>query len=489
MELLADGLQLGQFFELVLGVVESSAQLIGLPGLLASNAVDFFPLLALGVEVVLEILVFVFGGPEFFPGVFELALGVVEGTLELGDGLLIFLHFGLVVPVLVDLRVEAYLFALKLFNVIVLVLDEIVEAVILLGHQGDLVLKILHVDLIVLELINGLLHLAKADAVVVGLLLLAPDDLVEAVQLPGQPLVLGLGLPAPGLHPPQLVVLLLELVEGEVELLDRLDLVVELVLEHLLVLLEEAHPREGCLQVGILALPGLDLLQAGLEDAVDPVVLGLHHVELVLVGGHVVLEDLVPGQLGLLLREALLPLLDLIDLGPQQAVEAIQLLGGEVEFVAELVIVVDHLFASGGLLVEAGAAGPPLVDLLGPGVKLLAEALVVGLPVHLLLDLEVELVLVLLVVLEVVLPLPQQLVQAVEFARQQGHLVLELGYHVFVAPELHQLYLVALAALLVVVDVGIPVAQDLPQLADLVLQPRPLVLEPDRHLPDLTVHH
>ena len=45
-----------------------------------------------------------------------------------------------------------------------------------------------------------------------GLLLFAPDDLVEAVQLPGQPLVLGLGLPAPGLHPPQLVILLLELV-------------------------------------------------------------------------------------------------------------------------------------------------------------------------------------------------------------------------------------------------------------------------------------
>ena len=237
---------------------------------------------------------------------------------------------------------------------------------------------------------------------------------------------------------------------------------VELVLEHLLVLLEEAHPREGCLQVGVLALPGLYLLQAGLQDAIDPVIFGLHHVELILVGGHVVLEDLVPGQFSLLLGEALLPLLDLVDLGPEQVVEAVELLGGEVEFVAELIVVVDHLFASGGLLVEAGAAGPPLVNFLGPAIKLLAKALVVGFPVHLLLDLEVQLVLVLLVVLQIIFPLPQQLVQAVEFAGQQSHLVLELGYHVFVAPELHQLYLVALAALLVVVDIGIPVAEDLP---------------------------
>ena len=351
--MLANGLQLGQLFELVLRVIKSPAKLVGLPGLLTSNTIDFFPFLTLGVEVVLEILVLVFCSPEFFPSVIKLALGVVQGAFELRDGLLIFLHFGLVVPILVDLRVEAYLFAFKLLNVVVLIFDEVVETVILLGHQGDLVLKVLHVDLIVLVLINGLLHLAEADAVVVSLLLLAPDDLVEAVQLPGQPLVPGLGLPAPGLHSPQLVVLLLELVEGEVQLLDGLDLVVELVLEHLLVLLEEAHPREGCLEVGILALPGLNLLEAGLQDAVDPVVLSFHHVELVLVGGHVVLEDLVLSQFCLLLRKALLPLLDLVDLGPQQVVEAVQLFGGQVEFIAELVVVVDHFLASGGLLVEA----------------------------------------------------------------------------------------------------------------------------------------
>lgn len=183
-----------------------------------------------------------------------------EGGLELGDGLLVLLQFELVVLVLVDQGVEFDLLVLEAGDVLVLVADEAVEPVVLLGHQPDLVLVVVELDLDVAELVEAALELVEPDAAVVGLLLLAPDDAVEPLVLLGHRLAAHLELPHPFLHAPEPVVLLLQLVDHEGQLLDVLDLVVELVLEHLAVLLDQGHLREGVLQLPVLPLPALDLL-------------------------------------------------------------------------------------------------------------------------------------------------------------------------------------------------------------------------------------
>ena len=152
-------------------------------------------------------------------------------------------------------------------------------------------------------------------------------------------------------------------------------------------------------------------------------------------------------------------------------------------------VVVHHFLAAHGFFLEFAAPAPPLVDLPGLGLQQPSERKVIGVQIRLLLELEGKVVLALLVVLDIVIAVPEQVGEADELVRQHCQLVLVLVYDIFVVPELHYADLVLLAFLLVVVDLAVPVAQDLAAFADFVLEGAALVLEADRGLADFAVDH
>jgi hypothetical protein len=327
-------------------------QFIGFLGFGPGDTVYFLLLLALAVEVVLKVFVLVLSGSQLSIGILKILVDFIDSIFKLRDDLFVFLHFGLIVFVFVDLRVQLNLFPLQLLKVIVLIFDEIVEAVVFLSHQGNLVLHVLQIDVDVLVLAHLVLKLAHSDPVVVDFLILPPQDLVEPVDLSAQTIVLGIHVSALLLGPLEPFVVSPQLIQSKVQFLDGLDLVIEFILEHFLILLKHSQSRDSPFKLAVLPLPGLNLLQTGFEDTIDPVVLGFAHVQLVLVLGHIIFQVFVLPKLGLFGRITLLPLLDLVDLRPKQVVQPVKLLCGQVELVGQLVVIVDHLLSSGGLFLQ-----------------------------------------------------------------------------------------------------------------------------------------
>ena len=72
---------------------------------------------------------------------------------------------------------------------------------------------------------------------------------------------------------------------------------IKLVLQDLFVFLDEGHSRKSPLKLTVLLLPDLDLLEPGLQDTVNTVILRTNHVDLRLVLCRIVLQILVVGKL------------------------------------------------------------------------------------------------------------------------------------------------------------------------------------------------
>ena len=111
-KLLAKALQFGHPSEFVLGVVKTIFKILALLSFLAGNGVGAFLVLTLTVEVVFDLFGFGFGRAELIVDLVELVPGIIEGVLQFVDGLLIFLHFELVVFVLVYGLMQLYLLML-----------------------------------------------------------------------------------------------------------------------------------------------------------------------------------------------------------------------------------------------------------------------------------------------------------------------------------------------------------------------------------------
>jgi hypothetical protein len=134
--------------------------------------------------------------------------------------------------------------------------------------------------------------------------------------------------------------IIFEFADDILELLVLFDLVATAFLHGLLLLLKVAVVGEGSLRLVVSVLPVLDFAQSRLEDAIYAVVLDLEVVDLGLVAVELVLHVLVLGQLGLPLPHLLLPLVNLVQLAPQDTVQPVQFLGSQVQLVAQLLVVV-----------------------------------------------------------------------------------------------------------------------------------------------------
>ena len=77
----------------------------------------------------------------------------------------------------------------------------------------------------------------------------------------------------------------------------------------------------------------------------------------------------------------------------------------------------------------------------------------------LLLDLEIKFILMLLEVLDIVLPLPEQLIESVELTGQQSDFIFQFRDDIFVASPFHHLNLIPLASLFVIVNVSITIIE------------------------------
>lgn len=153
------------------------------------------------------------------------------------------------------------LLSLQLLDIFVLGLDEVVQPIYFHGHEGNLVLVILEVDLDVLVLVDARIEFVELYSIVVQLLIFTADDLVHPLHLLADGLVLPLDVPASLLVFSQGVVVVLQPSQGKLEFFEVFELVVELILQHLLVLLHESHLGESVFQLGILLFPGLYFLQ------------------------------------------------------------------------------------------------------------------------------------------------------------------------------------------------------------------------------------
>lgn len=73
-----------------------------------------------------------------------------------------------------------------------------------------------------------------------------------------------------------------------------------------------------------------------------------------------------------------------------------------------------HFLTSGGLFLQPGGTDSPLVDFTSLGIELIAKATVIVFPVCLGLEFEVEVVFPFLIVLDVVVPAPEEFIEAHE---------------------------------------------------------------------------
>ena len=304
------------------------------------HAAQFLLLLGVLEEVVLHFAGLAVGVPVLLLPVVDLLLEAVVGLLHLGHHLLVLVDLDLVVLVVVDLGVQFQLLLLELGQLLVAVLQQVVQLLQLGGQQSDLVLVVSHLHLDALVLRERALYLVVADAEVVELARLILEQVVEALDLLGQVGVVPLEVLELVLALTVAVDVVFQFADDVLELFVLLDLVAAPLLERLLVLLDVAVVVDGDLEGVVPALPVLDLPQPGLEDAVDAVVLDLEVVDLGLVVVELVFKVLVLGELCLALGHLLLPLVDFVQLAPEDAVEAFEFLGGEVELVAQLLVVV-----------------------------------------------------------------------------------------------------------------------------------------------------
>ena len=204
--------------------------------------------------------------------------------------MLVLLHFELIVLVLVDSLVQLDLLMFQGRNIIVFVLNQIVQPVDLLSHQGNLVLLVFELNLDIFELVQTAFHSVQLDTAIIGLLLLTTDYVVKTLVIFGHGLAAVLELTATVFHTSETPVLVLELVYDKVELLYIFDLVVKLVLKHPAVLLDQSHLRQGVLQLIILTFPTLNFFLSRLQDTIDPVILSFGHIKFVLILSHIVLQ-------------------------------------------------------------------------------------------------------------------------------------------------------------------------------------------------------
>lgn len=260
-------------------------------------------------------------------------------------------------------------------------------------------------------------------------------------------------------------------------------------LHGLLLLLEVGVVGEGSLCLVVPVLPILYFTQSRLEDAVDAIVLDLEVVYLGLVVVELVLHVLVLGKLGLPLTHFLLPLVNLVQLAPQDAVQPVQFLRGQIEFVAQFFVVVLQFLPADNFLLEATGTCLPIFSLLDLGIQGLPELLAFKLPLPLLLQLLVEPVLFLLLPMQLLILILQDFVEAQQLLIEKGEFVLVIIDQILVVAQLHDGDLVLLALLLVVINLPTPVLKQFAAFTNFVLKGRPFVLEADGHFSDFSVDH
>jgi hypothetical protein len=154
-KLFADGLQFAALLDLALQEVDPVLELLTFLSLAACDVAYFLLLLTSRIQTVLQLFRFGLTGPELILPVLNVLLADLNIILQFGGSLLILVNFDLIILVLVHGGVEFDLLPLELLDVLILGLDEVVEAVDLLRHECDLVLVVLEVDLDVLVLAEG----------------------------------------------------------------------------------------------------------------------------------------------------------------------------------------------------------------------------------------------------------------------------------------------------------------------------------------------
>jgi len=464
-----------EFFVLVVLHLDHAAQFFLFLGVLEEVVFDF-PGLAVGLSVLLLPVV-------------DLSFEGAVGLLHLGHHLFVLVDLDLVVLVVVDLAVQLQLLLLQLGQLLVAVFQQVVQLLQLSRQQPDLVLVVSHLQLDVLVLSERALHLAVPDPEIVQLSRLVFEQAVESFDFLRQVIVVALEVLQLALVLAVCINVVLKLAYDVLELLVLLDLVAAAVFDCLLLLLQVAVVVERQLQLVVPAFPILYFPQPRLEDAVDAVVFNLQIIDLRLVAVKLVLEVFVLGQLRLSLPHLLLPLVDLVQLVAQNAVQPVELLRCQVQLVAQFLVVVLELLPADDFFLEPACPGLPIFGLLEFGVEGLSELLAFELPLALLLELLVQLVLLLPLAVQLLVLVLEDLVEPEQLLVEQGELVLVVVDEVLVVAQLHDGDLVLLALLPVVLDLAAAVVEQLPALADLVLEGRALVLEANGHLPDFPVDH
>lgn len=171
-------MELSHASKLVLSVVEFVSEIVAFLGLLPGHRSHLFFLHTLTVELILSLFSFTFSNSDFVSHAIKLITGIVEGTLQLGYCLLIFLNLELVVLVLVDKGVQLKFLVFQGGNVLISILNQVIQSIDLLGHKCDFVFVFIELKLNVSELIDVGLKFAEFNTTVIDFLFLPPEEIV-----------------------------------------------------------------------------------------------------------------------------------------------------------------------------------------------------------------------------------------------------------------------------------------------------------------------
>lgn len=120
---------------------------------------------------------------------------------------------------------------------------------------------------------------------------------------------------------------------------------------------------EILLELRVPSLPLLDLPLPGLEDAIDPVIFDFKVVDLILIVEELIFKVFVFGKFGISVGNFLFPSINLVKFGPENAIEPLEFLGGQVEFVAEFFIVMLKISLSVNFLLKSTSSSFPFISL------------------------------------------------------------------------------------------------------------------------------
>jgi hypothetical protein len=235
MQILDDEVELSLLAAFLLQPGDPVLVLLDLCVFVLIEAVESLLLLVGEVGAVLHVPELVLVGPALGLVALELLLEGVCVLVQLPDDAVVLGDLDFVGLVVVDLGDEVDLAGLQRLDVLVLVGDEGVEALVLVAEQLDAVLVVVDVLQPVLVVAQRLLHLRVPHLARSQVLHVAPDDAVQPLHLLHQQVVLAHLLPVRLLEPPQLCVFSLQPSDDELELLALLQLVAVFLLQVLLV--------------------------------------------------------------------------------------------------------------------------------------------------------------------------------------------------------------------------------------------------------------